>query len=75
MYAFLVTRNGKARNGYYYTDAGIDVANVGNLMCSKYVRFNIIGMVWNDCGWYLCEVERYGRKHYIAIENETGSAA
>ena len=74
MYAFLLSRHGKYRNGYTYTDEGIDVAGVGNLMCNKYVKFTIIGTVWRDCGWYLCEVERYGRKHYIAIENETGSA-
>lgn len=73
MIAFLLSRHGKARNGYYYTDEGIYVANIGNLMCSKYVKFTIIGMVWKDTGWYLCEVERFGRKHYIALSNETGS--
>jgi hypothetical protein len=72
MQAFLVERNGKARNGYYYTDEGLDIAGVGNLMSSKYVKFRIIGMVWKDCGWYLCEVERYGRKHYLALTNGTG---
>lgn len=39
MMAFPLSRHGKARNGYYYTDDGIDVANVGNLMSSKYVKF------------------------------------
>lgn len=75
MYAFLLARHGKARNGHYYTDEGIEVGNIGNLMSSKYVGFKIIGTVWRDCGWYLCEVERYGRKHFVAIENETRSAA
>jgi hypothetical protein len=74
MYAFLLSRHGKWRNGYYYTDDGINVEALP-LMHSKYTKFTIIGMVWKDTGFYLCEVERYGRKHYIPIENETGSAA
>jgi hypothetical protein len=72
MFSFLLSRQGKARNGYTYLDDGIDVGNASNLMCSKYTKFTIIGMVWKDTGWYLCEVERYGRKHFIAIDNETG---
>jgi hypothetical protein len=75
MYAFLLSQNGKARNGHYYTDEGINVAGVEALMQSPWVKFHIIGMVWKDCGFYLCEVERWGRKHFIAIENETGAAA
>lgn len=74
MYAFLLSRHGKARNGYYYKDEGLNIAGVESLMESSWVQFNIIGMVWKDTGFYLCEVERWGRKHYIALENETGSA-
>lgn len=75
MYAFLLSRHGKFRNGYTYEDDGIDIRNVEMLMSSKYVKFTIIGMVWRDSGFYLCECEKYGRKHFIAIQNETRSAA
>jgi hypothetical protein len=69
MYAWLLGRRGKARNGYYYTDEGIEIADVGGLMCNKYKRFRIIGLVWrlDPDSPYLCEVSISGRKHYLAV--------
>ena len=69
MYAYLLSRHGSGRHGYTYTDDGLDIAGVGNLMSSKYVKFRIIGLVWPlmEDSPYLCEVERYGRKHFLAV--------
>jgi hypothetical protein len=72
MYAWLLQRHGKARNGYYYTDEGIDVNNATYLMGSPCTKTTIIGLArrGNCDSPYILEVERFERKHHLAISRE-----